>query len=215
MNIKRIFTHFTAAALVSATFAVPPTVNAIEFTDSETGIGINAVTTVLKVDEFAFDDDLSDFDIFTFLTLDVMGKRPNTRLWRLSDGYFPMTAFVPTDRAFKKLVKSLTGVSYTRERRIYEVARTLGTDKLNQILLYHLVFGDPLLAEDVLAANDTLLTTPREQTFRVVFDGTELKLRDKDRKRINPRVILSRVDTNAGNYQVIHPINGVLIPNFS
>jgi uncharacterized surface protein with fasciclin (FAS1) repeats len=215
VKIKRIFTHFTAAALISATFAVPPSANAYTFTDSETGIGINAVSTVLKVDEFAFDGDLSDFDIFTFLALDVMGKRPKTRLWRLSDGYFPMTAFVPTDRAFKKLVKSMTGVRYTRERRIYEVARTLGTDKLNQVLLYHLVFGDPLLAEDVLAANDTLLTTPREQTFRVVYDGTELKLRDKDRNRINPRVILSRVNNNEGNYQVIHPINGVLIPNLS
>ena len=213
MNIKRILSFFTATAMLSATVATSP--SAVAQTDTETARGINAISAVINIEDFAFDSDLSDFDIFTFLALDVMGERPRTRLWRLADGYFPMTAFVPTDRAFKKLVKSITGVSYDRERRIYEVARSLGTDKLNQILLYHLVFGDPLLAEDVLAANNTSLTTPRDVSFRVVYDGTLLKLRDKDRDRINPRVILSRVNVNEGNNQVIHPINGVLMPTFN
>lgn len=213
MKLKRILTLFTTTALISATFAVSPTSNAL--TDPETGKGINAISTVIGVQDFAFDSDLSNFDIFTFLTLDVLGKRPNSRLWRMADGTVPMTAFIPTDRAFKKLVKALTGVNYSSERKIYNVARTLGTDKLNQILLYHFVFGDPLLAEDVLAANNTFLTTPRKVTIRVVYDGTELKLRDKDRDRINPRVILSRVNLNAENNQVIHPINGVLIPTYN
>lgn len=213
MKLKRILTYFTATALVSATLVITPSSNAL--TDNETGRGINAISAVLNVDEFAFDSNLADFDIFTFLALDVMGKRPNTRIWRMADGFFPMTAFVPTDRAFKKLVKSLTGVSYQRERKIYEAARSLGTDKLNQIILYHFVFGDPILAADALAANGSLLTTPRGETFRVVYDGTLLKLRDKDRDRINPRVILDRVNLNEGNNHVIHPINGVLIPNFS
>jgi len=39
-----------------------------------------------------------------------------------------------------------------------------------------------------------------------------LRLRDKDTKRINPNVILTRVDINEGNNQVAHPINGVLLP---
>lgn len=213
MKLKRILTLFTTTAFFSATVALSPSTHAL--TDPETGRGINAISTVIGVEDFAFDSDLSDFDIFTFLTLDVLGKRPNSRLWRMADGTVPMTAFVPTDRAFKKLVKALTGFSYEREREIYNVARTLGTDKLNQILLYHFVFGAPLLAEDVLAANGTFLTTPRKVTIRVVYDGTELKLRDKDRERINPRVILSRVNVNEGNNQVIHPINGVLIPTYN
>lgn len=213
MKLKRILTLFTTTALISATFAVSPTSNAL--TDPETGKGINAISTVIGVQDFAFDSDLSNFDIFTFLTLDVLGKRPNSRLWRMADGTVPMTAFIPTDRAFKKLVKALTGVNYSSERKIYNVARTLGTDKLNQILLYHFVFGAPLLAEDVLAANNTFLTTPRKVTIRVVYDGTELKLRDKDRDRINPRVILSRVNLNGENNQVVHPINGVLIPTYN
>ena len=213
MKLKRILTYFTTLAFISTTLAIAPTSNAL--TDNETGRGINAVSTVINIEEFGLDSNLADFDIFTMLALDVMGKRPNSRIWRMADGFFPLTAFVPTDRAFKKLVKSLTGVSYDRERKIYEAARSLGTDKLNQIILYHFVFGDPLLAEDVLAANGNLLTTPRGATFRVVYDGTLLKLRDKDRNRINPRVILDRVNLNEGNNHVIHPINGVLIPNFS
>ena len=213
MKLKRILTLFTTTALVTATIAVSPSSNAL--TDPATGRGINAISTVIGVQDFAFDSDLSNFDIFTFLTLDVLGKRPNSRLWRMADGTVPMTAFIPTDRAFKKLVKALTGVNYNSERKIYNIARTLGTDKLNQILLYHFVFGDPLLAEDVLAANNTFLTTPRKVTIRVVYDGTELKLRDKDRDRINPRVILSRVNLNGENNQVVHPINGVLIPTYN
>lgn len=213
MKLKRILTLFTTTALVTATIAVSPSSNAL--TDPATGRGINAISTVIGVQDFAFDSDLSNFDIFTFLTLDVLGKRPNSRLWRMADGTVPMTAFIPTDRAFKKLVKALTGVNYNSERKIYNIARTLGTDKLNQILLYHFVFGAPLLAEDVLAANNTFLTTPRKVTIRVVYDGTELKLRDKDRDRINPRVILSRVNLNGENNQVVHPINGVLIPTYN
>jgi uncharacterized surface protein with fasciclin (FAS1) repeats len=210
VKIKRIFTYFTTAALVSASVVIAPAATA--FTDSETGIGINTVSSVLNIDEFALDSNPADFDIFTLLALDVMGKMPNTRLWKIADGYFPMTAFLPTDEAFEKLVKSLTGISYQREEEIYLAVRSLRTETLNKILLYHLVFGDPLLAEDVIAASGTSLTTPRGDTFGVVYDGTSLTLRDQDTNRADPRVILSRVNLNAGNYQVIHPIDGVLTP---
>lgn len=212
MKFKRILTLFTTAALFSATVALSPAANAQE--EGETPLGLNALTNVLNVAEYDFDTDLTDFDILTYLALDVMGAKPNSPVWALADGNVKMTAFIPTDRAFKKLVKALTGESLKRERKIYLAVRALGMDTVEKVLLYHVVLGDPILSgAAVEAANaSTFLTTAEGSTIRVVFNGDLLKVRDKDRERINPNVILARVDVNEGNNQVAHPINGVLLP---
>lgn len=208
MNIKRILAFFTSTALLGATVALSPAAQAEEAQP----MGINALTNVLNVGEFAFDSNLADFDVLTYLALDIMGTRPNSPVWALADGNVQLTAFIPTDRAFKKLIKGLTGQSYVSERKIYKAVRSLGFDTVEKVLLYHVVVGAPILSEAALAANGSLLTTAEGSAIRVVYDGSELKLQDKDRKRINPRVILDRVDINAGNNQVAHPINGVLLP---
>lgn len=208
VKLKRILAIFTSAALVSATVALSPAANAEEAEP----LGINALTNVLNVSEFAFDDNLADFDVLTYLALDIMGTRPNSAVWALADGNVKLTAFIPTDRAFKKLVKSLTGASYTSERKVYKAVRALGFDTVEKVLLYHVVLGSPILSEAAVAASGSQLTTAQGSTLGVAFDGTTLKLRDKDTKRINPEVILARVDINKGNNQVAHPINGVLLP---
>lgn len=210
MNLKRILTIFTTAALVSATVAFSPAANAQE--EAAAKPGLNALTNVLNVANYSFDSDLNDFDILTYLVLDVMGTKPNSAVWALSDGNVAMTAFIPTDRAFKKLVKALTGKSLVRERNIYREVRALGMNTVEKVLLYHVVLGGPILSEAAVAANGATLITAEGSTLRVAFDGTSLKLRDKDTKRINPSVILTRVDINEGNNQVAHPINGVLLP---
>lgn len=212
MKFKRILSLFTTAALVSATVALSPAATAQE--EGETPLGLNALTNVLNVAEYDFDADLTDFDILTYLALDVMGAKPNSPVWALADGNVKMTAFIPTDRAFKKLVTALTGETLKRERKIYLAVRALGMDTVEKVLLYHVVLGDPILSETAVAAAtaSTFLTTAEGSTIRVVFNGDLLKVRDKDLNRINPNVILARVDVNEGNNQVAHPINGVLLP---
>jgi uncharacterized surface protein with fasciclin (FAS1) repeats len=212
VKFKRILTLFTTAALFSATVALSPAANAQE--EGETPLGLNALTNVLNVAEYDFDSDLTDFDILTYLALDVMGAKPNSPVWALADGNVKMTAFIPTDRAFKKLVTALTGETLKRERKIYLAVRALGMDTVEKVLLYHVVLGDPILSEAAVAAAtaSTFLTTAEGSTIRVVFNGDLLKVRDKDTDRINPNVILARVDINEGNNQVAHPINGVLLP---
>ena len=212
MKFKRILTLFTTAALFSATVALSPAANAQE--EGETPLGLNALTNVLNVAEYDFDSDLTDFDILTHLALDVMGAKPNSPVWALADGNVKMTAFIPTDRAFKKLVTALTGETLKRENKIYLAVRALGMDTVEKVLLYHVVLGDPILSEAAVAAAtaSTFLTTAEGSTIRVVFNGDLLKVRDKDTDRINPNVILARVDINEGNNQVAHPINGVLLP---
>jgi uncharacterized surface protein with fasciclin (FAS1) repeats len=210
VKLKRILTTFTTAALISATVALSPTAYAQE--DGETKLGLNALTNVLNVSEYQFDSNLADFDILTYLALDVMGAKPNSPVWALADGNVKLTAFLPTDRAFKKLVKALTGQSYVRERKIYLAVRALGVNTVEKVLLYHVVLGAPILSEAAVAANGAALTTAEGSTIRVNYDGTTLRLLDKDTDRINPNVILTRVDINEGNNQVAHPINGVLLP---
>lgn len=170
------------------------------------------MTHVLDVAEYSFDSNKADFDILTYLILDVLGTKPNSPVGALADGNVALTAFIPTDAAFQKLVTALTGKKLARERKIYKAVRSLGMDTVERVVLYHVVLGAPILSGAAVAANGADLTIAEGSTIRVVFNGTALRLRDKDTKRANPNVILASVDINVGNNQVAHPIDGVLLP---
>ena len=175
-------------------------------------LGIESITKKIDISDFKFDSDLSDYDIFKNLLLDVLASKPKSAAWALADGNVALTAFIPTDRAFRKLVKSLTGKYLAKEVNIYNILLSLGTTKLEQVLLYHVVIGAPLASGEVLTKNGEFLTTAQGATIRVALVDTVLRIRDKDTKRENPEVILTRVDQNLGNRQMFHPINGVLLP---
>ena len=175
-------------------------------------LGIESITKKIDILDFKFDSDLSDYDIFKNLLLDVLASKPKSAAWALADGNVALTAFIPTDRAFRKLVKSLTGKYLAKEVNIYNTLLSLGTTKLEQVLLYHVVIGAPLASGEVLTKNGEFLTTVQGATIRVALVDTVLRIRDKDTKRENPEVILTRVDQNLGNRQMFHPINGVLLP---
>jgi uncharacterized surface protein with fasciclin (FAS1) repeats len=175
-------------------------------------LGIESITKKINISDFKFDSDLSDYDIFKNLLLDVLASKPKSAAWALADGNVALTAFIPTDRAFRKLVKSLTGKYLAKEVNIYNTLLSLGTTKLEQVLLYHVVIGAPLASGEVLTKNGEFLTTAQGATIRVALVDTVLRIRDKDTKRENPEVILTRVDQNLGNRQMFHPINGVLLP---
>lgn len=208
MNVKRLLSVLTAAILSSTLLVATPAAQAEEAAP----LGNNALTNVLNVSAFSFDTEANDFDILTFLALDVMGAKPNSPVWALADGKVAMTAFIPTDAAFRKLVTALTGNTLARERKVYRAVRALGVDTVEKVLLYHVVLGAPILSGAAVAANGAELTTAEGSTIKVAFNGTSLKLRDKDTKRANPAVILASVDINQGNSQVAHPIDGVLLP---
>lgn len=175
-------------------------------------LGIESITKKIDISDFKFDSDLTDYDIFKNLLLDVLASKPKSAAWALADGNVALTAFIPTDRAFRKLVKSLTGKYLAKEVNIYNTLLSLGTTKLEQVLLYHVVIGAPLASGEVLTKNGEFLTTVQGATIRVALVDTVLRIRDKDTKRENPEVILTRVDQNLGNRQMFHPINGVLLP---
>ena len=170
------------------------------------------LTEVLNLQGAAFDRNSADFDIFTWVFMDVWGQLPNSPVEAISKGDTALTAFVPTDAAFRNLVKYLTGKTLKSERAVANAVMSLGAETVEKVILYHVIVGDPILSPDALKANGAKLNAASGETVGVKVNGTTITLIDKVKKHKNPVVILSAVDINKGNKQVAHAINQVLLP---
>ncbi|MEY2944567.1 MAG: hypothetical protein RL433_249 [Actinomycetota bacterium] len=173
------------------------------------------LTEVLNLSRAGFDDDLGDYDIFTYLFMEVWGAKPLSAVGVISDGYVPLTAFIPTDRAFRKLTTAITGKVLKNESVIANTVMSLGVKAVEQVLLYHVVLGAPIESPAALQANGAVLTSANDQTFKVNVSGTVITLVDKDKTRKNAVVLLGKVDINSGHTQVAHGINQVMLPKLS
>ena len=173
------------------------------------------LTEVLNLSRADFDDDLGDYDIFTYLFMEVWGGKPLSAVGVISDGYVPLTAFIPTDRAFRKLTTAITGKVLKNESVIANTVMSLGVKAVEQVLLYHVVLGAPIESPAALLANGAVLTSANDQTFKVNVSGTVITLVDKDKTRKNAVVLLGKVDINSGHTQVAHGINQVMLPKLS
>jgi hypothetical protein len=173
------------------------------------------LTDVLNLNRAEFDETLGDYDIFTYLFMEVWGAKPVSAVGVISDGYTPLTAFVPTDRAFRKLTKAITGKRLKSESAIANTVMSLGVNAVEQVLLYHVVLGAPIESPAALQANGAVLTSAYGQTFKVNVSGTVITLVDKDKTRKNAVVLLGKVDINSGHTQVAHGINQVMLPKLS
>ena len=198
------------AALVAASALVLSPISPAKA--EEEALKTMPLTEVLNLPRASFDDNLGDYDIFTQLFMDVWGALPDSAVSAISQGDVALTAFVPTDRAFRKLVRHLTGTAPKDEEAIAAAALTLGAATLEKVILYHVVVGDPILSPAALEANGAVLNTAAGQTFRVKVEGTKITLIDKSKKHKNAVVLLSKVDINKGNKQVAHGINQVMLP---
>ena len=173
------------------------------------------LTEVLNLSRAGFDDDLGDYDIFTYLFMEVWGAKPLSAVGVISDGYVPLTAFIPTDRAFRKLTTAITCKRLKNESVIANTVMSLGVKAVEQVLLYHVVLGAPIESPAALQANGAVLTSANDQTFKVNVSGTVITLVDKDKTRKNAVVLLGKVDINSGHTQVAHGINQVMLPKLS
>jgi uncharacterized surface protein with fasciclin (FAS1) repeats len=130
----------------------------------------------------------------------------------LANGHTRLTAFLPTDRAFRRLVRDLTGTAPDTERAVFAAAATLGVDTIEQVLLFHVVPGQTLTSGKVLKADNVELVTAEGGDIRVNVRRAGIFLRDDDPDDQNPRVIPSLLDINRGNRQIAHGISEVLRP---
>jgi len=181
-------------------------------TANEGELGTSPLTEVLNLQAAAFDSNSEDFDIFTAAFLDVWGQLPESPVRAISQGGTALTAFVPTDGAFRNLVKHLTGKTLKREARVAAAVMSLGAKTVEKVILYHVVVGDPILSPAALQANGAQLNAASGESFGVKVSGTTITLVDKARKHKNAVVPLPLVDLNKGNRQVAHGINQVMLP---
>ncbi|HYF71712.1 MAG TPA: fasciclin domain-containing protein [Nocardioides sp.] len=170
-----------------------------------------SLAQVLAADGHRFDSTWGDFDVLDKAVATVLAEKPKSPVGVLAKGRTKLTAFLPTDRAFRELVTTLTGNEPRTERAAFRsLARAAGVDVIETVLLYHVVPGRTLGSRQVLQADGAELATAQGGTVTVRVGETKVRLQDADPDVRNPRVIAT--DINKGNPQVAHAINGVLLP---
>jgi len=209
-RFMRISVGITTLAAAAALAAVPT--GAASAADSPHRPGNTSLATVLAADGNRFDGNWQDFDIVDRAVHTVLRAKPDSAVGVLAQGRTRLTAFVPNDRAFRRLVRSLTGNLPRSEKGTFRaVASVADVDTLEAILLYHVVPGATITSTDAAGADGAALTTAQGGNLRVdVRRNGGIFLRDKDRNARNPQVIV--VDINKGNKQIAHGINRVLRP---
>ena len=178
-------------------------------------VGKRSLAQVLAKDGTRLDHNWQDFDILEAAVVAVVTAKPNSPVALLTDGSVRLTAFLPTDQAFRELVGDLTGKRPGTEKKV--VAKLLalaGVDTIETVLLYHVVPGATLASPKVVAASKkgTKLTTAQGGKVKVTNRKGNITLVDKDPDIANPVVILNGVDINKGNRQIGHAIDRVLLP---
>jgi uncharacterized surface protein with fasciclin (FAS1) repeats len=191
----------TASALAAAPAQAAP---------AERGLGTTSLAAVLAKDGQKFDSNGRDFDIVEAAAYAVLAAKPKSPVGILADGTKKLTAFAPTDNAFRKLVKDLTGTTYKSEAKVFKKVAGLGVDTVETVLLYHVVPGATIDAKTALKSNGAKLETALGTTLKVKVMNGKVMLVDKDPDASNATVIIP--DINKGNRQIAHGINRVLRP---
>jgi uncharacterized surface protein with fasciclin (FAS1) repeats len=166
---------------------------------------------VLAKDGGGFDRNWNDFDIVDNAVTAVLTAKPGSAVGVLADGTVPLTAFLPTDRAFRNLASDLTGKQYTSEAAVFADVASLGIDTVEAVLLYHVVPGATITYRQALSSDGAALTTASGGTVTVdVVGRCFVSLVDADPTDANPYVV--RPNINQGNLQIAHGISQVLRP---
>jgi uncharacterized surface protein with fasciclin (FAS1) repeats len=191
----------TASALAAAPAQAAP---------AERGLGTTSLATVLGADGQKFDSNAKDFDIVEAAVYAVAAAKPKSPVLVLADGTKKLTAFAPTDQAFRKLVKDLTGKTYKSEAKVFAKVAGLGIDTVETVLLYHVVPGVTIDSKMAAKSNGVKLKTALGKTVKVKVMNGKVMLVDKDPDATNATVVIA--DINKGNRQIAHGIDRVLRP---
>ncbi len=210
MQIRRI-----AAALVTACVALALSAAPASAHSRSHDPGNRSLAAVLTADGNTFDRNWNDYDIVTEAVLAVLAAKPSSAVGVLADGKVALTAFLPTDRAFRNLVGDLTGKWYRSESKVFDaLVAAVGVDTVEAVLLYHVVPGATVTKKDAVKADGAVLQTAlagATVTVDVKWRWLPLVvLVDNDPDDRNPWV--KKFDINRGNLQIAHGITEVLRP---
>ena len=174
--------------------------------------GDRSLATVLAKDGAGFDRDPRDFDILDNAVTAVLTADPASPVAVLADGDTALTAFLPTDQAFRRLAHDLTGTWYRSESRVFTVlAEELGVETIEAVLLYHVVPGATITYRQALRSDGAALTTATGATVQVdVVRRAFVRVVDADPDDADAVVV--KKDVNRGNLQIGHAVSQVLRP---
>jgi uncharacterized surface protein with fasciclin (FAS1) repeats len=203
-----------AAVVAGAAIALAGTATIAPSAQATGSAGTKSLAAVLTADKSGFDHNSRDYDIVTAAVLAVLKAKPGSPVGILADGTKPVTAFIPSDGAFRKLVHSLTGKWISSEKDVFGAVAGLGIDTVETVLLYHVVPGATVTAKQAAKLDGAVLTTAQGGTIKIKVSHrcwwTRITLIDKDPNARNPRVV--QTDINKGNKQIAHGISQVLRP---
>ncbi|MGN6635789.1 MAG: fasciclin domain-containing protein [Oryzihumus sp.] len=208
MKLRRLSVILAAALAPVAAAPVASAATAHAATPS----GTRSLAAVLTSRGYAFDHNWHDYDILTHAVLAVLAAKPGSPVKVLTDGTKPLTAFLPDDRAFRRLAQDLTGRELSSEQAVFDaLVKKAGVNTIESVLLYHVVPGATIDAATARHSDDAHLGTALAgATVTVDVDGRRISLVDKDPNAANPAVTVP--DVNQGNRQIAHGINRVLRP---
>lgn len=212
-GLARSLAAVLAAAGVVVTSAVATTAQA----SAQHQVGTRSLAAVLAADGDTFDHNWRDYDVLTNAVGAVLAARPDSPVKVLADGNVALTAFLPSDRAFRILAHDLTGKWYRSESQLFSgLAGLLGVDTIEAVLLYHVVPGATITSRQALKSDGAVLTTALPGgKFTVDVLGKRhriVRLIDADPNDRNPRLNRHALDINKGNKQIAHGITLVLRP---
>jgi uncharacterized surface protein with fasciclin (FAS1) repeats len=199
-------------AAVATTIALAAT-TALGAAPAQAAPGTTSLAEVLAADGNHLDRKWGDFDIVEKAVYAVLAAKPDSPVALLADGNAKLTAFVPTDRAFRKLVADLTGDRKRTEKGVLRaITKLVDVDTLETVLLYHVVPGATIRYAQAKGADGAVLDTAQGGTLKVRVVGDRIRLRDADRNDRNARVLREAKNINKGNKQIAHGIDRVLRP---
>ncbi|WP_433303679.1 fasciclin domain-containing protein [Actinoplanes sp. CA-030573] len=199
----------TAALVASALAAAPAQAHG-----KTKPLGTKSLAAVLTADKSGFDRNGGDYDILTAAVLAVLKAKPSSPVGVLTDGKTALTAFIPNDRAFERLVADIQhSKKLPSEKAAFTAVAGLGIDTVESVLLYHVVPGATITKAAALKADGASLKTAAGSSIKVDVYGycwKRVRLIDADTSDRDPRV--NRFDINKGNRQIAHGIDRVLRP---
>lgn len=211
--VKRLATLATGALLTGSLGLAAAPAQAAPAAPHKTGT--TSLAEVLAADGAKFDRNWKDFDILDAAVTAVLKDDPKSPVAVLADGKTRLTAFLPTDGAFRTLVKDLTGSKPTTEKATVKALLSVADlDTIETVLLYHVVPGKTLASPKVLAAAkaDTDVKTAQGGSVELTLQKGKIAVEDADPDIKDARVVPSGVDINKGNRQIGHAVNRVLLP---
>jgi predicted extracellular nuclease len=168
-----------------------------------------SLADVLARDSFV-DRNPDDYDLLEVAVRRVLAERPDSAVGVLADPTVPVTAFLPTDRALLTSLGEYLPIRVRTELGGLIALYLLDVEALEQVLLHHVVPGVTLDSTAVLASDGAVLATAQGGTVEVDVTGGSITLIDAGTRFTDPVVV--QPDVNAGQVQIGHGVDRVLIP---